>query len=215
MNHLAIVKRARGGPELKLGDNKQMEKMMADSIKTRTVMVDGLPFELSDIAAAAVDKLTAARDAAIVKLGEKTTEFDRTIAARDAEIEKLKGKMLSDADMEKRVAARASLLSSAKALVPSVVVDGKSDDDIRRFVVQAKFGDAAVTDKSADYVAARFDFLVEDLAKKNPVRDGLMQKGAEQNVLGVNAADGDPVQAAYLKGLQQMADAWKTPSVKE
>jgi hypothetical protein len=38
-NHLAVVTAARGGPELRIGDDGEDD--MADAIKTRTVMVDG------------------------------------------------------------------------------------------------------------------------------------------------------------------------------
>jgi hypothetical protein len=72
------------------------------------------------------------------------------------------GQGLDDADLDKRVAARADLITKAKAIAKDVKTDGLSDAAIRKAAVTAALGDAAVKDKADAYIDARFDILVED-----------------------------------------------------
>ena len=52
----------------------------------------------------------------------------------------------------------------------------------------AKLGDAAVAGKSDAYVDARFDILVEDAAKTDPVREALKDGKPSQPVTDARAA---------------------------
>ena len=104
MNHLAIVAKARGGSELKIGDKTDGGAEMADP-KLRTIMVDGLSVETTDQGAQAIEKLTAMvgsfKDAAKTVAAQHET----LMAQKDAEIEALKAKILSDADRDALVDA--------------------------------------------------------------------------------------------------------------
>ncbi len=209
MNHLAIVPRARGGSELRIGDNKRKDTTMVDPTKTRTVVVDGLPIEVTDAAVAAIEKKQGEIQALTVKLADAGKAHDTAMAVKDAQIADLQTKVLSDAALDARVEARVKLLTDAKVLVPTLVVAGKSDADVKRMVVASKFGDAAVTGKSDDYVSARFDILIEDAAKNgtDPVRAALLDGGKAVQVSGAL-----PVQdTAFYKNLSDAADAWKKP----
>ena len=80
----------------------------------RTVMVDGLSVSTTDQGAQAIEKLTRERDAARQATTDAATAHQTAIAAKDAdlakkdaEIDDLKSKQLTDADLDKRVAARA------------------------------------------------------------------------------------------------------------
>lgn len=186
MNHLAVVDRGRGGRELRIGDgrtpgaqdrganNPQPEKSTMSDINTRTVMVDGLSVVTTDAGAQAIDKLQRDLQTARTALSDAENKHvqaladkDKAIAKAEAERDDLKGKVLTDADLDKRVQARADLLATAKA-IHDADYTGKSDDDVRKAVVLAKVGDAAVKDKPQAYIDARFDILAED-AKKDPV----------------------------------------------
>ena len=193
-NHLAIVQRGRAGTECRIGDdaggpwgiapitdNAPKEGLMAD---LRKVMVDGLQVETTDAGAAAIDKLQKDKQAIEAKLSDAQVSNDKAIAAKDAdlakkdaEIDSLKAKILSDADLDKRVQQRADLITTAKTIVgDSFDHAGKSDADIRRAVVVAKLGDAAVKDKAEAYIDACFDILAKDSGKsvdglRNAVRD--------------------------------------------
>lgn len=159
---------------------------MADAL--RKVLVDGLQVETTDAGAAAIDKLQ--KDIATLtkrladaekKTSEEEEEKDKAIAKKDAEIDALKGKVLDAAALDKLVHARGDLIATAKAIAADVKTEGLSDADIRKAVVVAKLGDAAVKDKPAAYIDARFDILAEDAAKNaDPVRDAL--KGGVKTV---------------------------------
>ncbi|CAM3894983.1 hypothetical protein CCOS865_02221 [Pseudomonas reidholzensis] len=207
MNHLSLEHRARGGEKLRIGDNDPKPPKgghhMADSL--RTVIVDGLSVQTTDQGAQAIDKLTkqladagvnikTLTDAHAVALAAK----DGELAKKDAEIDGLKAKQLSDADIDKRVQARAELIGKAKAIHDGDY-SGKGDAEIRKAVVIARLGDAAIAGKTEAYIDARFDLLVED-AGQDPVRSHFRAQDANPNKPGDNG------QSAYESRLN---DAWK------
>ncbi|RVI17143.1 hypothetical protein CN207_37040, partial [Sinorhizobium meliloti] len=83
--------------------------------------------------------------------------------------------------LDKRVQARADLITKAHAIAKDVKTEGLSDAAIRTAVVVAKLGDAAVANKSDAYIDARFDMLVEDASKNgaDPFRT-VVQQGLSQ-----------------------------------
>jgi hypothetical protein len=214
MNHLALVDRARGGAALRIGDDEQrqsrrepsqMEIPMADT-KTRTILVDGLQVETTDAGAQAIEKLQGQITASAQQLADANTAHQAALADRDAKLAKAEAerdafaaKVLTDAQIDARVKARADLIATAN-LIADGDYSGKSEDEIRRAAVVAKLGDAAVKDKPEAYVAARFDILAEDAAKADPVRAALQTRdGTVRNTQ-------DNGQTAYESRLQ---NAWK------
>ncbi len=212
MNHLALVSRARGGDQLRIGDgrtpvhkdrganNPQKEPTMSD-IKTRTVMVDGLSVETTDAGAQAIDKLQRDLQTSRTALADANTAHTTAIAAKDGQIAKLeaerddlKGKVLTDAALDARVQARADLIATAKAIHDGDYA-GKTDADIRKAAVVAKLGDAAIAGKSEAYVDARFEILAEDAAK-DPVARALRDGG------GTRTPTTDHGYEASVKALQ-------------
>lgn len=187
MNHLSLVHSARAGEEFRIGDSKPNTPTgghdMADAL--RKLLVDGISIDVTEQGAQAIEKLnTKLADAATAT--KTLTDAHATaialkdgeLAKKDAEIDGLKAKLLSDADIDKRVTARADLISKAKAIADADYT-GKTDADIRKAVVVAKLGDAAVAGKSSDYVDMRFDILVEDAAKDpagDPFRKHMIQQ---------------------------------------
>jgi hypothetical protein len=189
MNHLALVDRARGGNQLRIGDgrapgdkdradNPTRNHTMSDT-KTRTVMVDGLPVECTDASAIAIDKLQRQLNDAAASATAKDTAHTAAIAAKDAEIAKrdasiddLKSKVLDAAALDARVQERSALVTKAKSLHDADYT-GKSDMDIRKAVLVAKLGDAAVAGKSDAYVEARFDGLADGVKLVDPVARAL------------------------------------------
>lgn len=194
MNHLALVDRARGGAELRIGDgrtpgeqdrganNPPTEKSTMSNTNTRTVMVDGLSVETTDAGAQAIAKLQQQVQDGAQALADANAAHAAALADRDAKLAKAeaerddaKAKVLSDADLDKRVAARADLISTAKA-IHDADYTGKSDAEIRKAALAGKFGQAVVDGKSDAYVEARFDIAAEQ-AKADPVR-GALRDGA-------------------------------------
>lgn len=152
---------------------------------TKTVMVDGLSVVTTDAGAQAITKLQGDIQAGKTALADAETKHQTAIATKDADLAKLQakvddltGKVLTDAQIDARVQARADLITTAKA-IHDADYSGKSDADIRKAAVTAKVGDAAVKDKPDAYIEARFDILAED-AKKDPVTGVLRTKQPHQ-----------------------------------
>ena len=202
MNHLALVSRARGGSELRLGDRKLEEPTM----ELMKITVDGLSVETTEQGAQAISKLT--QDLATArKQVEDATEGhagalaakDKELAGKDAEIDTLKAKVLSDADLDNMVKDRADLISVAKQVADKDYT-GMSATDIRKTAVAANLGQAAVDGKSEDYIQARFDILAED-AGQDPVRKALRDGSLQHKQTTVDAAHAGMV--------TDLGNAWK------
>lgn len=204
MNHLSLVHSARAGEEFRIGDHNPNTPTgghdMADAL--RKLLVDGISIDVTEQGAQAIEKLnTKLADAATAT--KTLTDAHATaialkdgeLAKKDAEIDDLKAKLLSDADIDKRVTARADLISKAKAIADADYT-GKTDADIRKAVVVAKLGDAAVAGKADAYIDARFEILVEDAAK-NPANDPFRQHMIHQD----SKPGENPAEAARAKML--------------
>lgn len=205
MNHLALVPRARGGSQLRLGDEIDEGVNDMTDVKLTTITVDGLSVQTTDAGAQAIAKLSKelsdAREAKTKANDEHVDAIkakDKEMAEKDAELEKLKKAQVSDEDLDKRVKDRADLIATAK-MIADVDYSGKSDADIRKTAVVAVLSADAIKDKSDDYVAARFDILAED-ANKDPVRKVIDGKVTT----AIKTADD-----AYDAMVQHNLDAWK------
>lgn len=215
INHLAVVPKGRAGttripdaapwglaPIVPTADMKGSH--MADTLQT-VVLGD----QAAQVAIADAPKIEAFKTAAAKALTDALAQSDTRLAAKDAElaakdatIADLKGKVLTDAALDAKVAARAELVGKAKALVADVDTVGKSDADIRKAVVLAKRG-ASMADKSAAYIDAAFDLLTED-AGDDPVRNALR-----------DSKPGDDLTKVYATRDADLQNAWKTPAAKE
>lgn len=220
INHLALVDRARAGSQARIGDagnwgaapiSTTDKEIVTMSDALRTVVVDGLSVQTTDQGAQAITKLLADLASSAAKFTDAQNDHAKALAAKDAdlakkdaEIDGLKAKILSDADLDEKVAARSDLISKAKAIAKDVKTDGLSDAAIRRATVAAKLGDAAVADKADAYIDARFDILVEDVAKNppDPFRQ-VVQSGVQ------TVSDAANVNDAYNKMLERDRNAWQ------
>jgi hypothetical protein len=220
INHVAIVNRGRAGSQARIGDDVKNWGVSPVNLQTaderngsmpetlRKVLVDGLQVETTDAGAAAIEKLTSDKAALSKSLADAEKAHADAIAAKDAELAKkdaeiddIKAKVLSDADLDKRVQDRAALITVAKTIAKDVKTDGLSDADIRKAVVSDKLGADAIKDKAQAYIDARFDILAEDAAKANdtdPVRDALIKRDGAAN---------DPASDAYAKMVADMQSA--------
>lgn len=214
LNHVAIVARGRAGSQVRIGDGaaawgaSPQPSTKEPTMTLKTVTVDGIPIEVTDQGATVISTLQQRLSDSAANISKLTTDHaaaiaakDKDLAKKDAEIDDLKGKVLSDADLDKRVQARADLVSVASKIAKDVKTAGLSDAAIKKAVVVAKLGDAAITGKSEAYVEARFDMLAEDAAKhEDPFRQtiggGLMP-----------TTDANPADEAYRKMVADMHSA--------
>lgn len=200
VNHLAIVRAGRAGPQCRIGDamrkalDSEGGRQMSDKA-IKTVLVDGIPIETTDAAAVVIDTLQKRIADAEKASGEAIAAHVATIAAKDkelgakdAEIAALKGKQITDAQIDELVTQRADIIGKAKIVDKDVKPDGLSIPAIRRAAVVARLGDAAVKDRSDDYVEALFD----GLAASGPAKDAIAD--AARAALGDKSSgnSGDP-----------------------
>lgn len=169
INHLAAVRAARGGPELKISDERSANPSTGD-IPMKTLTIDGLRVpNVSDEAEAAIVKLQADKVTADKALADAQAAQDKAMAAKDAEIDELKDKAVDQATIDKLADAKAQVVTRAKELLGDKAPDfaGKTVADVRRETVRLVKGDTAIADKSDDYVEARFDGLTDGKTAAN------------------------------------------------
>ncbi len=227
LNHVAIVARGRAGAAVRIGDGASTgwgaaprenasnadQPNETGAMTSKTVTIDGQAIAVSDAAAAAIDRLSlrlAAADDRIAELAADhiatLAERDAALAAKDAEIEALRaGRPAADrdADINARAEARANLLAAARVLARDLSTDGLSDAEIRRAVVAARLGEAAIAGRSAAYIDARFDILTEDAGRANDPFARVVAGGVHTND---SASIRD---RAYAGMVSLLENAWK------
>ena len=211
MNHAAIVEVGRAGPQCRIGDQSRTPKQQKDTPAMKTVTHDGKSYEVADDVAAVITKLQAdvkgtldavnpvldkANDLVKSLKADKATS-DEALAAKDAEIASLK-KVVPTADQLHAMAAELSVVvDAAKRIAPDLDVKGKTADAIKLAAVTHVVGDEAVKGKSADYIAATFDHLM-NANDADPVA-----KALASNITG------DASAKAYKAYDDHLANAWK------
>lgn len=221
-NHVALVDKARAGPDCRIGDadrNRRQQKEDKPMPELRKVIVDGLTIEVTEQGAEAIAKLqkviadtaqktetsmtalkTALADAES-KVQKQSGELDALKGAHAAELKTLGDKLAAaEAGIEAKIEERQAVIADA-AKIAGKAVDGKGKSvaEIRRDAVAVKLGDAAVKDKSDDYVTAAFDVLAGQV--KAPAKDALGNMiadaaGARNSGDVVNMADAMAVREA-------------------
>jgi hypothetical protein len=214
-NHIAIVARGRAGPSVRIGDAAASSwgaspitiDHEGKRMTTRAVMVDGLSVETTDQAAVAIDKLLTERKEARDSLAAAMEAHAAAMAKKDEEIGALKADLMSArdaapkaADLDRMVAERAALVTTARAIDAHVAVDGRSDADIRRAVVAGKLGDGFKDAPDAE-IAGAFKALTKDVKPADPVA-GIIAGGVKP------AAGSSTVADAHADYVARMTGAW-------
>lgn len=197
-NHLAAVRAARGGAELRIidertyvpaddGGNNPPERSDASRsldggspVATKTILVDGLQVEVTDAAEAAINKLQGQlRDAASAKATVDTelATAKTEIATKDAEIVTLKQAVedakVTPAQLRDAGKAYAAVCDKATALGVKFADDADADA-IMKAVVDAKMGDVAKA-WTPEQIAASFAVLTKDakVTTADPLRQAI------------------------------------------
>ena len=192
-NHLAACRAARGGPELRITDDRRGTPML--------IIIDGLQVDVSnaDVAAATIRNLITARDSANDATQAAQTalaDAQNAIAAKDAEIVTLKDAAdkakPTPAALRDAAAEYARVADKAKAL-GATVTDEMDADAMRSAAVSLKLGDAAKDYTPAQVVAA-FDALTVTVADDDSLR--ILVKGGKPVTVGDAAAEFADARAA-------------------
>lgn len=226
-NHLAVVVAARGGPDLTIGDDNSAGDQDMNAPQLKSVTVDGLTVEMTDIAAQQVTRVIAARDQTVEELKKQIAELEKklkemqsssdaksasdaaTIKMRDDEIVILKKQVadsaVTPAVLDALVSERSSVVAAGrKILGDKLTVDGKTVSEIRRQVVDAKMG-ASAKDWSEDAVSAAFATITKDAGA-----DGTSSyRDALADVVGTSQASADSRAQAYAERDKNLTNAWK------
>jgi len=187
MNHVAVVREARGGNQLRVSDgahvpwgasphNDRKDAIMADAIQTRTVLIDGLSVITTDAGAQALEKLQkqiadaeTAQAAAVATIAAK----DEEIGTLKADAKKLTDAALTPEKITQMVADRVALETLVKAIAPTVDSANVGDADLRKAAVASTYGDEMVKDAGDAEITGMFKALAKDIKPVDAFADGV------------------------------------------
>jgi uncharacterized protein len=197
VNSVALVKAARCGAACSMTDSNPDGDL---KMGTRKVLLDGIPLDLDDVAAAAVEKvqgqLTAAQNtiaqhtaalAAVVKFGDASLPVSNPAAIQAVlddqtkRMNDMQRDVMTPAQRDAMVADWVKTMDDAKRLAPKVTTDGKTCAAIRREVVDSLYagkqslmdavlGGKAVKDAPDDTIRTAFAVLASSTPDANPRR---------------------------------------------
>lgn len=207
INHIALVRAARGGPELRVVDERPAPPSTGD-LPMKTLTIDGLKVpNVSDEAEAAIVKLLADKATAETAANDAKTAFaakETELATKDAEIATLRKQVedskLTPAQLRDAAKIYGDTVAKAKALGVSVA-DDADVVAVQKAVVTAKMGDAA-KDWTADQIAASFAVLTKDVKADAPS----VQPIGAPKITGDSAAS---VSTARQQWLADKANAYR------
>jgi hypothetical protein len=203
INHIALVPAARGGPELRVVDERSTPQETVMKIKIGDAEVDATNGEAVRIAVDGLNtKLaTLTTDAATAETQIATLTTDKaTLEAKVTTLEKqVADAKLSPAQL--RDAARAFQVVADKAKALGVTVTDEMDEPaIMRAAVTAKLGDAA-----KDWNDAQFAASFSTLTASVKVSDSAVHNLAPAQIKDADA----PIADAYNAMVADMTGAWK------
>ena len=168
-NHLAVVRKARGGRNLRIGDEgepmpQEMEVITVDGVDVEVVKPGKQVMErLIERQQRQVDDAQGKLQKASEKAGEQEDKYVRDVQTRDAKIQALEHEVRDAQPTPEQIAQLVS--EHAKVRDAAMVImgrdatlDGQSIEEMHRTVVAYKMGDAA-KDMNAIQLGAAFDAL--------------------------------------------------------
>lgn len=222
------------GDLIKQIDTKEKAKMSDTEKKLVSVTVDSMNVEMTDIAAQVVNRRIAALEKQLSDAGAKATADMATSktaldaanaqvaklttegSTKDAEIVTLKKQVedakLTPAKLDALVVDRGGVIGKARVILgDKLVIDGKTDDEIRRQVVDFKLADAAKGWEPA-MVKASFDTLTADI-KPEQVRASDQMRQSFNGNPGPARQGQQGAGDSYDAYDKKLGDAWKgTPA---
>lgn len=208
INHIAFVPAARGGPELRVIDERPNltppSEKPAMKIRIGDAEVDATNGEAVRIAVDALNTKLADASNRATTAEAKVATLTTDTATKDAEIATLKKAVedaaLTPAKLRDAAKSYAIVCDKAKALNVTFAEDADAEA-IMKAVVDAKMGEQA-KGWTADQIAASFAVLTKDAKAPDPLRETL--RDGLQNV-GDAAQQAD---AAYAKANNDL-NAWR------
>ena len=180
-NHLAIVERGRAGANARLNFDSFECGMIVDENITHErenmvkINIDNVDVEVDEAVKKAFDSLNA-------RLDNATTEADTLKAKLDETVEQLKQakEINSDSLISAKAKDRVELIAKASKIVNADSLYDLSDREIKLSVIKSRYDSLDLSDKSDDYVAARFDAIC-DLLNNDEAIKKQQEKAKEVN----------------------------------
>lgn len=192
-NHVALVARGRAGNARVRLDSASAEMVepstepQTESNKMLKIRIDGVECEVAPTVAdlIAKERATSAAllDAVKAESAKLKADSEKNAARADtaeAKAKQLEGDLAKATDAKAiaaQVQARVALEKRAsEVLGAEIKLDAMTDLEVKKAVIVKLDSAADLTDKSVDYVAARFDFELASKARKNPAAEELAKK---------------------------------------
>jgi hypothetical protein len=221
-NHVAIVKLARGGDKLKIGDRKRIPKQKGDTARKEKAMsvktIDGVNIELEDKDGQILDRYLGGLQSKLAdnekKVGELTAQvvaLGKTVETKDGEIIGL-NKKLADAEWtpqkrDQSIRDSMEVFDRARCVLgDKLVTDGKTDIQIKREVVAAEIGDDDAKTMSDEAINGVFRAVTREVKK------GGLQRTIDAWSRPLPNPSLTPSQTAYAKYVDGLTNAYKAKS---
>lgn len=182
-NHLAIVERGRAGANARLNFDSFECGMIVDENITHEerenmvkINIDNVDVEVDEAVKKAYDNLNARLDSATAETEALKAKLDET----EEQLKKAK-EINSDSAISEKAKARVELIAKAGKVVNIDGLYDLSDRDIKLSVIKSRYDSLDLTDKSDDYVSARFDAICEALTNNDEAIKKQQEKAKEVN----------------------------------
>lgn len=175
-NHLAIVSQARAGRNARINLDgaavqsvNQAEELIMSDVKMAMVNLDGLEYQAAPEVAKAYTKVQSELETVRADAEKSQKDMQKEIDGYQAKIDQLKSDMekmekeRGDEAVAEAAKARVALLAKAGKVVNTDEMLDASDREIMESVIKSRHDSLDLSEKSEDYVAARFDAVLESL----------------------------------------------------
>lgn len=201
VNHVAIVKRGRGGAQVRIDDNQGEPTMFK-------VIFDGQSLEVADEASAKL--VTDALEKMTKKVSDAESKVDKAEAEKEAMAEKLEAEKLKSSDSA--IVDRVKAIAEVKAQAVKIVGDTFTCDSvdvmsIQRTALTVKRSTVDWADKSDVYVQAAFDMAFAD-AEAQPVNDEDHLTKFSKDIAGVDLTKAKPKLTRDQDYSKRLSSTW-------
>ena len=167
-NHLAVVERGRAGVSRLNFDSFECGMIVDENITHEErenmvkINIDNVDVEVDEAVKRAFDSLNARFDSATAEADTLKAKLDET----EEQLKKAK-EINSDSLISAKAKDRVELIAKASKIVNADSLYDLSDRDIKLSVIKSRYDSLDLTDKSDDYVSARFDAICEALTNND------------------------------------------------
>lgn len=181
-NHLAIVERGRAGANARLNFDSFECGIIVDENITHErenmvkINIDNVDVEVSEAVKKAYDSLNARLDSATAETETLKAKLDET----EEQLKQAK-EINSDSAISEKAKARVELIAKAGKVVNIDGLYDLSDREIKLSVIKSRYDNLDLSDKSDDYVSARFDAICEALTNNDEAIKKQQEKAKEVN----------------------------------